>query len=148
MSRRHRVLVLCTGNSCRSQMAEGFVNAELAGSWEARSAGTEPSERVHPLAVKAMAEVGIDISNGVPQPVGLFLGEPWDVVVTVCDSAKESCPVFPGTVDTIHISFPDPAAAEGTEEERMQVFRTVRDAIRERLLPELQRRSSPAPHRS
>ena len=148
MSRRHRVLVLCTGNSCRSQMAEGFVNAELAGSWEARSAGTEPSERVHPLAVKAMAEVGIDISEGVPQRVDLFLNESWDLVVTVCDAAKESCPVFPGPVEKLHISFPDPAEAEGTEEERMRVFRTVRDAIRKRLLPELERRSSPAPRRS
>jgi arsenate reductase len=148
MSRRQRVLILCTGNSCRSQMAEGYVNAELARSWEARSAGTEPSERVHPLAVKAMAEVGIDISKGVPQPVGLFVDEAWDLVVTVCDSARESCPVFPGRVDKIHISFPDPAEAEGTEEERMRVFRTVRDAIRGRLLPEIKRRSSTAPRGS
>jgi len=129
-------------------MAEGFVNTELAGSWQARSAGTEPSERVHPLAIKAMAEVGVDISNGRPENVDAYLADSWDLVVTVCDAARESCPVFPGRVDTIHISFPDPAAAEGTEEERMQVFRRVRDAIRERLLPELRRRSSPAPRRS
>jgi len=141
MNRRHRVLILCTGNSCRSQMAEGFVNAELGSSWQARSAGTEPSERVHPLAVRAMAEVGVDISHGVPQPVGLFLDQPWDLVVTVCDAANESCPVFPGPVEKLHISFPDPASAQGSEEERMRVFRAVRDAIRERLLPALERRS-------
>lgn len=141
MSRRHRVLVLCTGNSCRSQMAEGFINAELAGSWQAQSAGTDPSARVHPLAVKAMAEVGIDISGGTPESIDLHLDQPWDLVITVCDAAKESCPVFPGPVEKLHISFPDPAEAEGSEEERMRVFRTVRDAIRDRVLRELERRS-------
>ncbi|MEJ2190048.1 MAG: arsenate reductase ArsC [Acidobacteriota bacterium] len=146
MSRRHRVLVLCTGNSCRSQMAEGFVNAELGESWKARSAGTKPSERVHPLAVEAMAEVGVDISGGRPETVGRYLDQQWDLVVTVCDAAKESCPVFPGPVEKLHISFPDPAEAEGTKEERMRVFRTVRDTIRARLLPELERRA-PLAHR-
>lgn len=140
MNGRQRVLILCTGNSCRSQMAEGFINAELAGSWEARSAGTQPAERVHPLAVKAMAEIGIDISEGEPEPIDLYFDQSWDLVVTVCDSAREHCPVFPGPVAKLHISFPDPAEAEGTEEERMRVFRTVRDAIRERLIPELERR--------
>ncbi len=96
MSEPQRVLVLCTGNSCRSQMAEGWINHELAGRWIARSAGTQPAARVHPLAIRAMAEVGIDISGGTPDSVDRFLEEPWDLVITVCDSAKETCPVFPG----------------------------------------------------
>jgi len=132
---RKRVLVLCTGNSCRSQMAEGLVNQRLGGRWEARSAGTAPAGRVHPLAVRAMAEVGIDISGGRPEHVEVYLHERWDLVVTVCDSAKEACPVFPQSVKTLHVSFPDPASAEGSEEERMVVFRRVRDDIADRLLP-------------
>ena len=134
---KKRVLVLCTGNSCRSQMAEGWINHLLGESWEARSAGTEPAARVHPLAVRAMAEVGVDISRGVPESVRAYLGEPWDLVVTVCDSAKETCPTFPRPVPKIHVSFYDPAAAEGTEDERMDVFRRVRDEIRDRLVPEI-----------
>jgi len=136
-----RVLILCTGNSCRSQMAEGWVNHELSETWEARSAGTKPAEAVHPLAVLAMAEIGVDISRGQPEPVDGYIDEPWDLVITVCDSAKENCPVFPRPVETLHISFPDPAAAEGTNEEVMTVFRTVRDAIRDRLLPEIRDRT-------
>ena len=135
-----RVLILCTGNSCRSQMAEGWINALLGDRWEARSAGTRPSERVHPLAVRAMAEMGIDISAGRPERVEVYLDQRWDLVITVCDSAKESCPVFPRPVEQVHISFPDPADAEGGEEERMELFRNVRDAIREQLLPEVERR--------
>jgi len=92
---RKRVLILCTGNSCRSQMAEGFVNLLLSREWEARSAGTKPAARVHPLAVKAMAEAGVDISSGVPEVVDRYLDEPWDLVVTVCDAARETCPAFP-----------------------------------------------------
>lgn len=133
-SDRRRVLVLCTGNSCRSQMAEGWINRLLADRWEARSAGTAPAARVHPLAVRAMAEAGVDISAGTPEPVGLYLDQPWDLVVTVCDSAKETCPVFPRPVEKIHVSFFDPAVAEGTDEERMAVFRRVRDEIRDRLV--------------
>ena len=136
-----RVLILCTGNSCRSQMAEGWVNHELGEAWEGFSAGTKPAESVHPLAVLAMAESGVDISNGRPQLVDAYLHEPWDLVVTVCDSARESCPVFPRPVETIHISFPDPAEAEGTDDEIMAVFRTVRDAIRDRLLPVIRDRT-------
>jgi arsenate reductase len=132
---RKRVLILCTGNSCRSQMAEGFVNHLLSGQWEAHSAGTRPATRVHPLAVKAMAEVGIDISAGVPTLVDRHLDERWDLVVTVCDSARESCPHFPRPVERLHISFDDPAQATGSEEERVDVFRRVRDAIRDRLVP-------------
>jgi arsenate reductase len=136
-----RVLILCTGNSCRSQMAQGWVNAELDETWEARSAGTQPAEAVHPLAVLAMAEVGVDISGGRPQLVDAYLHEPWNLVITVCDSARETCPVFPRPVETLHISFPDPAEAEGNDDEVMVVFRTVRDAIRDRLLPEIRDRT-------
>jgi len=135
-----RVLILCTGNSCRSQMAEGWVNHELGEAWGGYSAGTKPAESVHPLAVLAMAESGVDISNGRPELVDTYLPESWDLVVTVCDSARESCPVFPRPVETIHISFPDPAEAEGTDDEILAVFRTVRDSIRDRLLPEISRR--------
>lgn len=135
-----RVLVLCTGNSCRSQMAEGWINHLLAGVWEARSAGTAPAARVHPLAVRVMAEVEVDISAGKPEHVNDRLDQPWDLVVTVCDSAKETCPVFPGPVPKLHMSFFDPAAAEGTQEERLAVFRRVRDEIRDRLVPELRSR--------
>ncbi len=140
MSEQKQVLILCTGNSCRSQMAEGWINHELGDTWLARSAGTDPAEHVNALAVRAMAEVGIDISDGIPKMVDRYLDQPWDLVITVCDSAKETCPVFPGTVEQIHISFPDPADAEGSDDERMAMFRSVRDAIRERLLPEIARR--------
>jgi arsenate reductase (thioredoxin) len=134
---KKRVLVLCTGNSCRSQMAEAWINHDLGERWQARSAGTAPAERVHPLAIRAMAEAGIDISGGTPEQVSAYLQQPWDLVVTVCDSARDTCPTFPGPVPRIHVSFFDPAAAEGTEEEKMAVFRRVRDLIRERLLGEL-----------
>jgi arsenate reductase len=137
---RKRVLVLCTGNSCRSQMAEGWINHLLGGQWEARSAGTAPAARVHPLAVRAMAEAGVDISGGEPEHVGVYLDQRWDLVVTVCDSAKEACPAFPRPVEKVHVSFFDPAAAEGTDEERMAVFRRVRDEIRDRLVPEVRAR--------
>ena len=140
MSRRRRVLVLCTRNSCRSQMAEGWINHQLGDFWEACSAGTEPAERVNPLAIRAMSEVGIDISGGKPELVDRYLEQHWDLVVTVCDSARESCPVFPRPVDKLHVSFADPAEAQGSEDQRMAVFRRVRDAIRERLLPEVARR--------
>jgi arsenate reductase len=134
MAQRRRVLILCTGNSCRSQMAEGLVNARLGDRWEAHSAGTSPAERVHPLAVRVMAEAGVDISGGVPKNVGPALDEGWDLVVTVCDSARETCPIFPRPVARIHESFADPALATGPEEERLQVFRRVRDEIQDRLL--------------
>lgn len=137
---KRRVLVLCTGNSCRSQMAQGWVNHLLGERWEARSAGTRPVASVHPLAVKAMAEAGVDISGGVPKAVDRFLDEPWDLVVTVCDSALEICPAFPRSAEKIHVSFEDPSFAPGDEEERMREFRRVRDEIRDRLLPEIEKR--------
>jgi arsenate reductase len=124
-----RMLILCTGNSCRSQMAEGFVR-KLHPEWEVYSAGTFPATRVHPLAVMVMAEVGIDISRRQPQPVQMFLERSFDYVITVCDDAREACPVFSGEVaHRMHMGFFDPARAEGTEEERLTVFRKIRDQI-------------------
>lgn len=139
-ARKRRVLVLCTGNSCRSQMAEAWVNKLLGAQWEARSAGTAPAARVHPLAVRAMAEVGVDISGGKPEHVSVYMDQPWDLVVTVCDSAAETCPVFPGRVERMHVSFPDPAGAAGSEDDRLAAFRRVRDDIRDRLLAALRER--------
>ncbi len=140
LAARKRVLILCTGNSCRSQMAEGWINELLGDRWEARSAGTQPAERVHPLAVRVMAEVGVDISGQTPQPVDRFLRDPWNLVVTVCDRAAETCPVFPGRVERMHVSFADPALATGSEPERLAVFRGVRDDIRDRLLAAIRER--------
>ena len=139
---RKRVLILCTGNSCRSQMAAGWVNHLLGDRWEARSAGTSPAERVHPLAVRAMAEVGIDLSRRVPQHVDRFVREPWDLVITVCDSARETCPNFPGRVRRTHVSFEDPALSRGTDDERLLVFRRIRDEIRTRLIPMIDSQAS------
>jgi arsenate reductase len=136
-TRRQRVLILCTGNSCRSQIAEAWVNHLLGERWQARSAGTHPAVAVHPLAVRVMAEVGIDITSAIPKSFESLLDEPWDLVVTVCERARESCPVFPRPIEQIHISFTDPAAAVGSEEERIAIFRAVRDDIRERLVPRI-----------
>lgn len=119
-------------------MAEGLINNLLGGEWQAWSAGTHPAAFVHPLAVRAMAEIGIDISGGRPETVEAYLDRNWDLVVTVCDSARESCPVFPRPVKHLHVSFPDPAAAEGAEAEKLQVFREVRDDIRNRLIGKLE----------
>ncbi len=126
---KQRVLVLCTGNSCRSQMAEGFLRHLYGDRIEAHSAGSRPGGYVHPLAVRVMAEVGIDISSGRSKSMAEFFGLPFDVVVTVCDSAREECPVFPGAARMIHHSFNDPAAAQGDEAEVLAVFRRVRDEI-------------------
>ena len=135
--RRRRLLVLCTGNSCRSQIAEGWVNHLLGDRWEARSAGTVPAEAVHPLAVEVMAEVGVDLAGARPDHVDAYLTQRWDLVVTVCESARESCPVFPGTVPRLHVGFEDPADALGSTEQRLAVFRRVRDEIRQRLIPQI-----------
>ena len=126
-----RVLILCTGNSCRSQMAEGFFRELGRGTWEAHSAGSAPSGYVHPKAVAAMKETGIDITAGRSKSVNDYKGQQFDLVVTVCDHANEACPFFPDTRDRQHWPFDDPAAAVGTDEEQMQVFRRVRDEIRE-----------------
>jgi arsenate reductase len=127
-----KVLILCTHNSSRSQMAEGLLRELADGQMEVYSAGTEPS-RVHPLAIKTMAERGIDISGHTSKHLSQFLGDTLDYVITVCDDANETCPVFPGAAHRLHWSFPDPSAAEGSEEERLAVYRTVRDSIEGRL---------------
>ncbi len=135
---KQRVLILCTGNSCRSQMAEGLINHDLGDSWVAYSAGTEPSGYVHPLAVKAMAELGIDISPGRSKSTEEFRDAHFDQVITVCDDAREKCPLWLGEGTVTHIGFPDPALAAGSEAEQMIVFREVRDAIRSQVLDYLQ----------
>jgi len=123
------ILILCTGNSCRSQMAEGFLKA-YDPFLEVHSAGTRPSEMVHPLAVQVMKEVGIDLSSHRPKSLNAFLDRPFDYVITVCDNAKESCPIFTGKVgQRLHLGFDDPAEATGSEEEVLAVFRRVRDEI-------------------
>lgn len=125
-----RILILCTGNSCRSQMAEGYLKA-FDPSLEVFSAGTKPAPRVNPNAVRVMAEDGVDISSGTPEDVDLYISKPFDFVITVCGNAKESCPVFTGKVtERIHIGFDDPADATGTEEEILSEFRRVRDEIK------------------
>lgn len=131
---KRRVLILCTGNSCRSQMAEGFINHDLGDRWEAVSAGTAPSGYVHPLAIKAMSEVGIDISTGFSKSADQFRTAPLDVAITVCDDANESCPVWLGDGKVVHIGFDDPAKATGSEAEQMAVFRRVRDEIRRQVV--------------
>lgn len=128
-----RVLILCTGNSCRSQMAEALWNQLGAGAWRAESAGSRPSGYVHPLAVRAMTELDIELSQGRSKSLEEFRGEPFDLVVTVCANAREECPVFPGAAASLHWPFDDPAEAIGTDEEKMPVFRRVRDEIRERI---------------
>lgn len=124
-----KILILCTGNSCRSQMAEGFLKS-LAPRLEVYSAGTEPAAKVHPLAIKVMQEIGIDLSQNQPKSVDQFLDHDFDYVITVCDHARETCPVFLGKVkQRIHIGFEDPAAFQGPEAEALQVYRRVRDEI-------------------
>jgi arsenate reductase len=132
-----KVLFLCTENACRSQMAEGLVNHYLAGKVKAFSAGVAPTE-VNPLAIRALAQLGIDISRQRSKSVTEFEGQQFDLVITVCDSAREQCPFFPGTDRMLHVGFPDPGRAPGTEEERMAVFRRVRDAMRQQLVPLLE----------
>jgi len=131
---KRRVLFLCTGNSCRSQMAEGLVNHELGDRWQADSAGIDPAGYVHPLAVQVMSELGIDISGQRSKSVAEFWGQEFDVVVTVCDEAAENCPVWLGKGRKAHIGFQDPARATGSDEERLALFRQVRDEIRSRVL--------------
>ncbi len=140
--RRVRVLFVCTHNSARSQMAEAFLRHYASDGLEAYSAGTEPGA-LHPLAVQAMGEEGIDISGQRAKSVDGFLQEPFDYVVTVCDDPNETCPVFPGARHRLHWSFPDPTRAEGTPEERFALFRSVRDAVRARLEQFLAHDASP-----
>jgi len=139
-----KVLFLCTENACRSQMAEGLVNHDLAGRVQAFSAGVRPSW-VNPRAIQVMAELGIDISHQRSKSVDDLAGERFDLVITVCDQAAEQCPVFPGGTEIMHVSFPDPARATGTEEDIMGAFRRVRDDLRGKLVPHLREKAQPRP---
>jgi arsenate reductase len=133
MNPKQRVLILCTGNSARSQMAEGLLRREADDRFEVLSAGTRPTE-VRPEAVAVMAEAGIDISGHRSKSVDEFAGQPIDYVITVCDNAKESCPVFPAGTRRLHWPFQDPAAVAGSEEQRLAAFRGVRDQIHARIM--------------
>jgi len=124
------ILILCTGNSCRSHMAEGILRAVAGDGLNVQSAGSNPSGCVHPLAVKVMTEIGIDISGHHSKHLNEFLDQPVETVITVCDNADQACPIFPGQVNRHHWPFRDPARATGTEEEKLAVFRRVRDDIR------------------
>ncbi len=131
---KKQVLILCTGNSCRSHMAEGLINHYLGDIWQAYSAGTAPTGYVHPLAIAALAELDIDISNNQSKATEEFRDMVLDQVITVCDDAAENCPVWLGEGHKTHIGFPDPADATGTEAEKMVIFRQVRDVIRQQVL--------------
>jgi len=133
-----RVLFLCTGNSARSQMAEAIVNNRLKGRWEAVSAGVEPAERVHPFAIQALAEIGLSSESLRPKTTDAVASIDLDLVVTVCDHAHQTCPLWLRGGETRHMGMPDPAAAEGTNEVRMAAFRAARDTIIERILPLLE----------
>jgi arsenate reductase len=132
MGERKRVLILCTGNSARSQMGEGLLRHLAGDAWEVESAGTKPVG-LNPLAVEAMSEVGLDISGQRSKSVSDFDGKTFDFVITVCDSAAESCPVFPNAPRRIHWSLPDPAVAPGTHQEKLAAFRAVRESLSQHL---------------
>ena len=129
---KKRVLFLCTHNSARSQMAEGLLRTMAGDRFEVFSAGTEKT-RVHPLAIEAMREIGVDISGQRSKTIEELGGRQFDYVITVCDRANESCPIFPGSTERMHWSFDDPSAAAGTDEQRLRAFRDVREGIRQRL---------------
>ena len=124
------ILVLCTGNSCRSHLAEGILRAALTEQYRVESAGSKPAGYVHPLAVKVMAEIGIDISSHRSKHLDEFINDNVKTVITVCGNADQVCPIFPGQLNRHHWGFDDPAHATGTEDEQMPVFRGVRDEIR------------------
>ena len=132
MPEKPRVLFLCTHNSARSQMAEAMLRILAEGRFKVMSAGTEAT-RVRPLAIRAMDELGIDISGQESKTLERYVGEPFDYVITVCDEANEACPFFPGAKNRLHWSFEDPSQAEGSVDEQLAVFRRVRDEIRERI---------------
>ena len=145
MLQKTKVLVLCTGNSARSQMAEGFLKS-LDPELEVYSAGTQPSVQVNAAAIQVMQEIGIDISHGLPKNVSQFLSDSFDYVITVCDDADQNCPVFTGRVKhRLHIGFADPARAVGSQEEVLAVFRTVRDQIKARFSQFYNRTVKPRP---
>ena len=124
------VLILCTGNSCRSHLAEGFLRSAAGDLLNVQSAGSKPAGYVHPLAIQVMQEVGIDISSHRSKPLTDFLEQNIDTVITVCGNADQACPIFPGQMRRYHWPFEDPAHATGTEVEKLEVFRRVRDEIR------------------
>jgi len=132
MSKKERVLILCTGNSARSQMAEGLLRELHGDKFEVHSAGVDPSI-VRPEAIDVMKEIGIDISGHTSKSADLFDGQKFDYIITVCDNAKEQCPYFPGSAKRIHRTFEDPASASGTYDDRAAAFRRVRDQISEYL---------------
>jgi arsenate reductase len=123
------ILILCTGNSCRSHLAEGILKAKLGEVFRIESAGSKPAGYVHPLAIRVMAEIGIDIANHRSKHLDEFLDEDVETVITVCGNADQACPIFPGQVNRYHFPFDDPAHATGTEDEQLSVFRRVRDEI-------------------
>ena len=125
-----KVLILCTGNSCRSHMAEGILRAAAGDFLEVHSAGSKPAGYVHPLAIRAMAEIGIDLHGHRSKSMNEFLEQNIETVITVCGKADQVCPAYPGQVNRLHWPFDDPAHATGTEEEQLSVFRRVRDEIR------------------
>ena len=129
-NKKPTVLILCTGNSCRSHLAEGFLRAAAGDVLDVQSAGSKPAGYVHPMAIKVMQEVGIDISQHTSKHLSLFLDRKIETVITVCGNADQACPLFPGQVNRYHWGFNDPAHAQGSEEEILKVFRQVRDEIR------------------
>lgn len=124
------VLILCTGNSCRSHLAEGILRAAAGDILDVQSAGSKPAGYVHPLAIRVMAEIGIDISKHRSKHMDEFLKQKIETVITVCGNADQACPMFPGQLNRHHWGFDDPAHAEGNEEEKLKVFRRVRDEIK------------------
>lgn len=131
--KKHKVLFLCTGNQARSQMAEGLLRACSGGSMNIVSAGSRPKDALHPLAVKALAEIKIDIAAAEPKDVKRFLGEGFNYIITLCDNARDECPYFPGDAVRIHWSLTDPAAVTGSKEDRISAFRAIRDEISRRI---------------
>jgi len=132
MAKRH-VLFLCTGNSCRSQIAEALVNARLADAWQAVSAGSRPAGFVHPMALQVLDEIGIR-HNGRSKSMDEFRGQPFELVVTVCDDNSEQCPVWLGKGKQVHLGFPNPAAVTGTDQEKLTAFRSVRDGMLDKVI--------------
>ena len=130
---KRKVLFLCTGNSCRSQIAEAIVNARLASEWQAFSAGSEPAGYVHPLALQVLSEIGIT-HQGRSKSMDEFQGASFDLVVTVCDEAAQNCPVWLGKGKKIHLGFPDPAEAQGSEDEKLAVFRGIRNDMLSKII--------------
>ncbi len=131
---KSRVLFLCTGNACRSQMAEAIVNARLGNRWEAFSAGSRPAASVHPLAIKVLSQIGIE-HHGNPKSMQVYAGQDFDVVITLCEDSDENCPVWLGSGKKLHRPFPDPSKVVGSDKRVIQAFRQVRDEIIAEIIP-------------